>query len=76
MNINNELEDKLLKQPFAEEADRDADYRLTAARYAKIENGCFKSLSSNSLLMFIRHFGYKSVLYEYFLLTTFAKIKH
>ena len=38
MNINNELEDKLLKQPFAEEADRDADYRLTAARYAQIEN--------------------------------------
>ena len=25
MNINNELEDKLLKQPFAEEADRDAE---------------------------------------------------
>ena len=38
MNINNELEDKLLKQPFAEEADKDADYRLTAARYAQIEN--------------------------------------
>ena len=38
MNINNELEDKLLKQPFAEEADKDADYRLTAVRYAQIEN--------------------------------------
>ena len=38
MNINNELEDKLLKQPFAEEQERDADYRLTAARYALIEN--------------------------------------
>ena len=38
MNINNELEDKLLKQPFAEELGRDADYRLTAIRYAQIEN--------------------------------------
>lgn len=38
MNINNELENKLLKQPFAEEQERDADYRLTAARYAQIEN--------------------------------------
>ena len=38
MNINNELEDKLLKQPFAEEAGKDADYRLTVARYAQIEN--------------------------------------
>jgi len=38
MNINNELEDKLLKQPFAEEAHKDAGYRLTAFRYAQIEN--------------------------------------
>ena len=38
MNINNELEDKLLKQPFAEEADKDADYRLIATRYAQVEN--------------------------------------
>ena len=34
MNINNELEDKLLKQPFAEDLERNADYRLTAVRYA------------------------------------------
>lgn len=39
MNINDELEKKLLKQPFAEEQEKDADYRLTAARYAEIENG-------------------------------------
>lgn len=38
MNINNELEDKLLKQPFSEELGLDADYRLTALRYAQIEN--------------------------------------
>ena len=38
MNINNELEDKLLKQPFADELGRDVDYRLTAIRYAQIEN--------------------------------------
>lgn len=39
MNINNELEDKLLKQPFADELEKDHDYRLTAFRYAQIENG-------------------------------------
>ena len=39
MNINNELEDKLLKQPFADELEKDHDYRLTALRYAQIENG-------------------------------------
>ena len=39
MNFNNELEDKLLKQPFADELEKDHDYRLTALRYAQIENG-------------------------------------
>ena len=38
MNINDELEQKLLRQPFAEELEKDLDYRLTAARYAQIEN--------------------------------------
>ena len=38
MNINNELEEKLLKQPFSEELGLDADYRLTTLRYAQIEN--------------------------------------
>lgn len=38
MNINDELEQKLLRQPFAGELDKDLDYRLTAARYAQIEN--------------------------------------
>lgn len=38
MIINNELEKKLLEQPFADELDRDYDYRLTAIRYAQIEN--------------------------------------
>ena len=38
MNINDELEKKLLKQLFAEEQEKDVDYRLTAARYSQIEN--------------------------------------
>ena len=38
MNINDELEKKLLEQPFAEELDKDNEFRLTAARYAQIEN--------------------------------------
>ena len=38
MNINDELEQKLLRQPFSEELEKDLDYRLTAARYAQIEN--------------------------------------
>lgn len=38
MNINDELEKKLLKQPFADELGKDHDFRLTAARYAHMEN--------------------------------------
>ena len=38
MNINNELEDKLLKQPFSEELGRDGLFRLMAEQYAQIEN--------------------------------------
>ena len=38
MNINNELEDKLLKQPFSEDLGRDGLFRLMAEQYAQIEN--------------------------------------
>ena len=36
MNINEELEKMLLEQPFAEELDKDNEFRVTAARYAQI----------------------------------------
>lgn len=38
MIINDELEQKLLRQPFVEELDKDPGYRLAAACYAHLEN--------------------------------------
>ena len=38
MEINGELEKKLLEQPFSEERNKEDDYRLMAMRYAQIEN--------------------------------------
>ena len=57
MNINNELEDKLLKQPFAEELGRDVDYRLTAIRYAQIENAIAVLSDMKTNTSFICHSG-------------------
>ena len=57
MNINNELEDKLLKQPFADELRRDVDYRLTAIRYAQIENAIAVLSDMKTNTSFICHSG-------------------
>lgn len=57
MNINDELENKLLTQPFAEEIERDHDYRLTAVRYAQIENAIAVLSDMKSNTSFICHSG-------------------
>ena len=38
MNINDELEKRLLEQPFADERNEEDGYRLMTMRYAQIEN--------------------------------------
>lgn len=57
MNINDELENKLLTQPFAEEIERDHDYRLTAVRYAQIENSIAVLSDMKANTSFICHSG-------------------
>lgn len=57
MNINDELEKKLLKQPFAEKLGRDHDYRLTAVRYAQIENAIAVLSDMKTNTSFICHGG-------------------
>ena len=38
MSINDELEKKLLDQPFADDLEKEDEYLLMATRYARIEN--------------------------------------
>lgn len=57
MHINDELEKKLLKQPFAEDLGRDDDYRLTAVRYVQIENAIAVLSDMKTDTSFVCHSG-------------------
>ena len=57
MNINNELEDKLLKQPFSEDLGRDGLFRLMAEQYVQIENAIAVLSDMKTNTSFICHSG-------------------